>query len=103
MNDRQRIVLAITAGVLVLLFLFPSFTRPASSGASIGIGHAFLFAPPHRLARVDAPALAAEAFVVCAIGGIAWFACKGWEPNKNHPVLTFLCDFLGLKRGKREE
>ena len=86
MNDRQRIVLAVTAGVLVLLFLFPPFAGAPRSGTKAGYGHSFIFDPPkarYGHASVDAPALLAEAFVACAIGGIAWFAFKGWEPKKD--------------------
>lgn len=76
-ENKQKAVLFVTAGILVLMFLFPPFHVVWKKGV-IRIGYAFLFTSPsqYKYAKVDAVLLLVQSLIVAGIGVLLWFAFR---------------------------
>ncbi len=86
MNQKQRIVLFVMSGIIILIFLFPPYViRVGQSGKHIGeSGYGCIFALPRserwRIApTVNVSFMLAQIFGVLVVGGIIWFALKDKE------------------------
>lgn len=74
-ENRQKVVLFATAGVLILMILFPPF-HVVFKGNDIGLGYHFFVDPPerYRFAKIDAVMLLVQCVAVAVIGLICWLA-----------------------------
>lgn len=75
MNQNQKIVACITAGVIVLMFLFPPFHLVVDQG-TFNRGFSFITDPPMRNATVNLGQLLVQLIAAGAVGGIAWHVVK---------------------------
>ena len=74
-ENRQKAVLFATAGILLVMLLFPPF-HVVLKGTEARLGYKFIFSPPaqHQYEKVDAVMLLVQCLVVVVIGMICWLA-----------------------------
>lgn len=83
MNTIQRKILFITAGVLVVMLLFPPFTSKYK-GSTSNAGYSFILAG-HGRSEVKVSLLGLQFLIVTTVGGILFLAFKGWTMTRRRP------------------
>ena len=79
MNKNQRIVLFATAGILLLMLLFPPFEHSLRHES---IGYSCIASPPRgHLPSVDIGTLFMQCLIVGAAGAICFFAFKNGKES----------------------
>ena len=73
MNTKQRTILLATAFVLIVMLLFPPFSRRFGQGVTVNRGYSFIFAPPTG-SDVNLALLALQYLIVVTVGGILTIA-----------------------------
>lgn len=82
MSQWERRVLVATAGIVVLMLLFPPFHYPAPGGAVLNLGYAFILDPPKAFERADyrgsvnTPLLALQILAAVIAGTLISFAVR---------------------------
>lgn len=80
MNTIQRKILFATAGLLIVMLLFPPFTqRSRRSGHPINDGYSFIITSSSSQVRTSL--LGLQFLIVTTVGGILFFAFKEWESS----------------------
>ena len=101
MNTIQRLILVATAGLLIVMLLFPPF-ETKGEGSTNNVGYSFILDPPRdsrdtgsmRLGKryvrgrtvymtgsVRVRLLGLQFLTVMTAGGILFFAFKEWKPS----------------------
>jgi hypothetical protein len=83
MNHNQKLVIKLTALLLLICLLFPPFQINDNFGRQVftkGAGHSFIFDPPsnfkHGQGRIDSTVLITYLLGICLLGGIGFFFAK---------------------------
>ncbi len=83
MNKKQKMILAVGAGVVVMMMLFPPFQFHTLGGATFNKGYAFILDPPELNdmgdATVNSLLLLVQWVGVGVVSASLWFVAK----NKN--------------------
>ena len=80
MNTIQRKILFATAGLLIVMLLFPPFTqRSGRAGHPINDGYSFIITSSYSQVRTSL--LGLQFLIVTTVGGILFFAFKEWESS----------------------
>ena len=100
MNTIQRTILVATAGLLIVMLLFPPFEAKAD-GRTENLGYSFILKPPSdswrtrsgkywRRVRITGSVrvrmLGLQFLTVITAGGILFFAFKEWESSDDDPT-----------------
>ena len=109
MNRRQRIVLFIMAGSIILTFLFPPCLIYTRSGHRVASGYGFILDLPESysgrggliyvVSTVNVPLLLAQIIGILVVGGIIWIALKEQKIEK----VSNIVDELTEKRKPPED
>lgn len=82
MNPSQKVVLLVTAAILLAALLFPPFTHYDRQGATENAGYAFIFSPPTYKttgeigAEVNVSLLSLEYLFIATIGALLFLTVK---------------------------
>lgn len=84
MNQRQRMILTVSAGLIALMLIYPPFQIMGR-----GMGYSWLFSPPHEAAIINAGQLLVQWVAVILIGGISYLLSRdGQAPEKLRSTAT---------------
>ncbi|HNN61460.1 MAG TPA: RDD family protein, partial [Candidatus Obscuribacter sp.] len=75
MNEKQRRLLMVAGGLILLTLAFPPFVVNLPNGAAINKGYGFIFAPPEHgffSATVNVATLMAEWLAIAILAGVGW-------------------------------
>lgn len=75
-NDREKLVLSLTLGLMVVAVTFPPW-RIAWRQQSFSQGFAFLLMPPASTAYIDLTFLIVELLLIGLVGGLVWVFIRG--------------------------
>ena len=76
MDKRQKVVLFITAGILILMLLVPPFSTYYKGNKIKDFGYHFIVDTPDPRATINMPKLLIQYIFVITIGGILYIAFK---------------------------
>ena len=80
MNEKQRIVLFLTAVALIIALFYPPFLLITPRGSVLNLGYGFLFNPPiysnTHAGSVNVSFLSIELLVILLVGGIVTLIFK---------------------------
>lgn len=77
MNYKQKIVLIVVAGAILLTLLFPPFQIKGTNR-----GYGFILSPPFRYAMVNSGTLLVQWVGIILLGAIAFFLVKNDETSQ---------------------
>lgn len=94
-GEKRKTILASTAGVIVLMMLFPPYHVILEGGRVVGRGYGFLFTPPHYGDTVNIGLLFAQWVMACIVGGVAFWLTKDAHLQAPRKACTMAANGFG--------
>jgi len=82
LGEKEKVVLLITAGVVLLMLIFPPFVVRLPSGSYLDKGYGFIFSPPkhgYLSATINVATLLTQLAGVALIAGVIWMFVGGTQ------------------------